>query len=55
MKRHVLETCLFMKGYLPGYIYRTLILNCNHSYSHILIYNICILMDIFIFQVFWSN
>ena len=50
MKRHVLETCLFMKGYLPGYIYRTLIVICTHPISifyiiynlHLLSYNGCI-------------
>ena len=39
MKRHVLETCMFVKGYLPGYIYRTLILICTHPTS-ILLFNI---------------
>ena len=39
MKRHVLETCLFVKGYLLGYIYMTLILIFNHPTS-IFLYNI---------------
>ena len=43
MKRHVLETCMFIKWYFLGYIYRTLILICNHSISILIQFTIIVL------------